>query len=269
LILKGFHLLSKKSRLNAGKKPGDIKSKIEAGPKKVPASKKVLKGTTTNRDVRWESIHTIAFWGLAVLIFIPPYFRGLFFAPEQERALIFGAVIFWIAWLWKWLKRDYSFLSHPLDYCVLVFPAVYLISAFQAANYGLAVDEVVKTTLYFLVYWLAARLVRNEMHITKLMQIVYISAVGVALAGLATATGIIYINDGFLNGRIYSTFQYPNALASYLAAVLFIGLYLWHRAGGLSHLGGAESTMALKSVPAWMDLKNFVQYRPDPLKLDN
>jgi hypothetical protein len=51
----------------------------------------------------------------------------------------------------------------------------------------------------------------------------------VALAGLATATGVISIKDGFLGGRIYSTLQYPNALASYLAAVLFIGLYLWRK----------------------------------------
>jgi len=198
-----------------------------------------------------EIIHAIAFWGLAILLFLPPYFRGLFFQPEQERALIFGAVIFWFAWLWKWSKRDHSFLSHPLDYFVLAFPAVYLVSAFQAANYGLAVDEVVKTTLYFLVYWLASRLVRDEKDITTILHVIYISAIGVTLAGLATATGIIHIKDGFLNGRIYSSFQYPNALASYLAAVTFIGFYLWRRAG---------SPSTIKGAPAWLNLGSFYQY---------
>lgn len=208
---------------------------------------------------QWDFIHAIAFWGLAILLFLPPYFRGLFFQPEQERALIFAAVIFWFAWLWKWSKRDNSFLSHPIDYFVLAFPVIYLISAFQAVNYGLAVDEVVKTTLYFMVYWLASRVVRNEKDIITILHVIYISAIGVALAGLATATGIINIKDGFLNGRIYSSFQYPNALASYLAAVTFIGLYLWRRAG--SHeLGGTVSGTLLKNIPAWLNFNNVSQY---------
>ncbi|BAF60764.1 hypothetical protein PTH_2583 [Pelotomaculum thermopropionicum SI] len=214
-----------KEKKKAASAPKAREGKKSSEGKKLPEAKK------TPRSSEWEFSHAVAFWGLAVLLFLPPYFRGLFFQPEQERALIFAAVIFWFAWLWKWSKRDHGFLSHPLDYFILAFPVVYIISAFQAANYGLAVDEVVKTVLYFLVYWLSSRLIRNERDITAILQVIYVSAIGVALAGLSTATGIIHINDGFLNGRIYSTFQYPNALASYLAAVTFIGIYLWLKAG--------------------------------------
>lgn len=241
------------------------------GKNKSTATNKEIKGKKVREEInapkiklmeqttQWDMFHTIALWGLAALLFLPPYFRGLFFAPEQERALIFAAVIFWFAWLWKWSKRDYSFLFHPLDYFVLAFPVVYLVSAFQAANYGLAVDEVVKTTLYFMVYWLVSRLVRNENDIITIFKVIYISALGVTLAGLATATGVININDGFLNGRIYSTFQYPNALASYLAAVVFIGLYLWRRAilsEPESVAGGAKPKDAL----AWLNFDNLGQY---------
>ncbi len=188
-------------------------------------------------------VHAAAYYGLAALLFLPPYFRGLFFAPEQERALIAAAFIFGLAWLWKWSRRDHDFVSHPLDYFVLAFPAVYAVAALGAANYGLAVDEVVKTLLYFLVYWLAARLVLSDADVDSLLRVIYLSAVGVSLAGLATATGVIHIKDGFLGGRIYSTFQYPNALASYLAAVLFMGFYFWFSSflpegvlgGGQSH----------------------------------
>ncbi|OPX84848.1 MAG: O-Antigen ligase [Pelotomaculum sp. PtaB.Bin104] len=229
-------------------------------PKAVAKGKKkeaVVKKTPESEQ--WEIIRAIAFWGLAILLFLPPYFRGLFFQPEQERALIFAAVIFWFAWLWKWLKRDYSFLSHPMDYFILAFPIVYLISAFQAANYGLAVDEVVKTTLYFMIYWLTSRLVRDEKDVTTILHFIYISAIGVALAGLATTTGIIHINDGFKEGRIYSYFQYPNALASYLAAVTFIGLYLWHMAG-LPKLDGLTSGTLLKGMPARLNFDNINKY---------
>ena len=221
--------MPKSSSKSNKKLPGEVKKKAPDVCRKKGDIKKTADIKKTTEMVQWELSHSLAFWGLAVLLFLPPYFRGLFFQPEQERALIFAAVIFWFAWLWKWSKQDYSLLSHPLDYFVLAFPVVYLISAFQAVNYGLAVDDVVKTTLYLLVYWLASRLVRNEKDIVTILQVIYISAVGVALAGLATATGIIHINDGFLNGRIYSTFQYPNALASFLAAATFIGLYLWRK----------------------------------------
>ncbi|MCL6478013.1 MAG: O-antigen ligase family protein, partial [Peptococcaceae bacterium] len=100
---------------------------------------------------------------------------------------------------------------------------------FQAANTGLAVDSVVKNILYFLVFWLVSLLALNELHAVTLMRVVWATAVCVSLAGLATATGIIQIKDGFVNGRIYSTFQYPNALASFLAAAMLMGIYLWLR----------------------------------------
>jgi tetratricopeptide (TPR) repeat protein len=241
-----------------GKNKSTVANKETKG-KKTREEIKASKIKLIEQGTQWDIFHTIAFWGLAALLFLPPYFRGLFFAPEQERALIFTAVIFWFAWLWKWSKRDYSFLSHPLDYFVLAFPVIYLVSAFQAVNYGLAVDEVVKTTLYFMVYWLVSRLVRNENDIVTIFKVIYISALGVALAGLATATGIININDGFLGGRIYSTFQYPNALASYLAAVTFIGLYLWRRSG-LSEPDSMGGKKKPKDAPAWLYFNSLGQY---------
>ncbi|MDD4767389.1 MAG: O-antigen ligase family protein [Desulfotomaculaceae bacterium] len=202
-------------------------SKMNPKRKNKPSALK--KGAINNNSQ--DVFHTIVFWGLAVLLFLTPYFRGLFFALDQERALIFAVVIFWFAWLWKWGKREYSFVSHPLDYFALALPVVYVIATFQAVNYGLAVNEVVKATLYFVVFWLASRLVRNESDIVTILSVIYLSAIGVALVGLGSASGIIHIVDGFVNGRIYSTYQYPNALASFLGAAVFVGLYLWRRAG--------------------------------------
>ncbi|NLI12095.1 MAG: O-antigen ligase family protein, partial [Peptococcaceae bacterium] len=187
----------------------------------------------TAEMVPWEWSHTVAFWGLAVLLFFSNYFKALYFPAQQERALIFAAIVFWFAWLWQWSQQDNGFLNSPLDYFALAFPAVYLISAFQAANYGLAVDEAVKATLCFMVYLAASRLVRNERDIVTVLNVIYMSAIGVALAGLAAATNIIHINRGFLDGRICSVFQYPNTLASYLLAVALIGLYLWRRAAAV------------------------------------
>lgn len=175
----------------------------------------------------YDYLHQVALWGLMALLFLPPYFRGLFFAPEQQKALMLAALVFWLTFLWRWLQNDHRFLRGPLDWFALVLPLVYIISSFTAVNKGLAIGEVVKHILYFMTYWSVSRLVRNQEDVHRLLHVIYISAIGVALAGLATATGIINIKDGFLAERIYSTFQYPNALASYLGAISLMGLYLW------------------------------------------
>ncbi|SFH06745.1 TPR repeat-containing protein [Desulfotomaculum arcticum] len=204
--------------------------------KRKKAIKESPKGREQAGKQELDVLHQIAFWGLALLLFFPPYFQGLFFAPEQEKALIFATLVFWLTFLWRWLQNDHKLLRSPLDWFALALPVIYIISSFTAVNKGLAIDEVVKNILYFLTYWSVSRLVRNEEDIHKLLHVMYISAIGVALAGLATATELIHINDGFnvteYGGTISSTFQYHNALAVYLGAVFFIGIHLWHRSNG-------------------------------------
>ncbi len=205
------------------------KQPTQSTPKKQPQTRFADTPKKTRDQDRFDPLHQVAFWGLALLLFFPPYFRGLFFAPEQEKALIFATLVFWLAFLWRWLQKDNKFMRGPLDWFALALPLIYIVSSFTAVNKGLAIDEVVKNILYFMTYWSVSRLVRDEEDVHKLLHVVYVSAIGVALAGLATATGIVAIKDGFLQERIYSTFQYPNALASYLGAVILLGLYLWQR----------------------------------------
>ncbi|MCL6639362.1 MAG: hypothetical protein K6T80_06755, partial [Firmicutes bacterium] len=133
------------------------------------------------------SVHTWIFWGLLMLLFLAPYFRGLFFAPDQEVALLIAGFLFLAASFWRWTRREHIFLQSPLDWAVLALPVAYLASSFQAANTGLAVDSVVETILYFLVFWLVSRLALNEMNAVTLMRVVWTTAAGVSLAGLATA----------------------------------------------------------------------------------
>jgi Tfp pilus assembly protein PilF len=172
----------------------------------------------------------IAFWGLATLLFYSPFARGLFFPEDQYRALILIAIVFWFVWLGKQALQEHRFFEHPLDYLMLGLPLVYIYSTFFAVNTGYAVNEIARNVMYFLAFWVAARVITTVADAIRLFHVVWFSAILVALAGLATATGIIEIKDGFLNGRIFSSFQYPNALATYLSAVFLLGFYLWNRA---------------------------------------
>ncbi|MGO0121724.1 O-antigen ligase family protein [Desulfothermobacter acidiphilus] len=171
----------------------------------------------------------VAWWVLLTLLFLAPYFRGLFFPPDQEKALIVAALCFFLVYLYRWGQRRTRFFEHPLDGAMLALMLIYVATLPLAVNKGLALNDVVKYALYFTVFWSVSRLVDTGERAEKLFYTFWLSGVGVALAGLATATQIIFIRDGFLNGRIYSSFQYPNALASFLLALLLLGTYLWYQ----------------------------------------
>ncbi len=228
--------------------------------KKKKNNKKAIEQRNLSVQSKSGWLHQIAFLDLALLLFFPPYLRGLFFAPDQERVLIFATLVFWLVFLCSWLQNDHKFLRGPLDYFAIALPIVYVISTFTAVNKGLAIDEVVKNILYFLTYWSTSRLIRNEKDAHKLLQVIYSSAIGVTLAGLATVTELIHINGGFFSGRIFSTFQYPNALASYLGAVLFIGMYLWFRSTDYTAGIGLAGQSSAASLPKWLSLSNLWNY---------
>lgn len=211
---------------------------------------------------------TFAFWGLMAILLVSPYLRGLFFPEEQHWALITAAVLFFFVWVGKVATYENRMFEHPLDYLILALPALYLFSAFFAVNTGAAVNEIARALLYFLAFWIAARVITSADDLHRVFHVLYLSAAGVALAGLATATGIIEIRDGFLGGRIYSTFQYPNALANYLMAVLFLGFYLWQRRVAESAPPGRPAQAGKKpkkpaagaGLPAWMRIDPYPYY---------
>ncbi|MCG0277858.1 MAG: O-antigen ligase family protein [Thermanaeromonas sp.] len=195
-----------------------------------------------------SSLWYISFGALLVLLFYPPFFRGLFFPVEQRWTLILTTVIFILTWLWKFSRREISFLRSSLDYLALGLVMVYVLSSIKPASRSLALAEVSKVTLYFLVFWLIVQLNRNELTTRWILHSLYASGIGVCLAGLLTATEIIYIKDGFVGGRIYSTLQYPNALAAYLMGVSFIGFYLWSRAQNGARLAYAAGNYIILMV---------------------
>lgn len=173
-------------------------------------------------------IKSIAFWGICLLLFLAPFFRGLFFPEEQQKALFFALFIFGLVLLDKWLSKKYSLMSHPLDYLMLALPLVYTLSVFNAVNYGLAVDGVVKVILYFIVYWCVAQLAFDHKRAIALITVIYMGGLGLAAGGLMTATKIINIKDGiYQNQAIASFFQYTNSLSAYLGAILILGTYFW------------------------------------------
>lgn len=198
---------------------------------KTNSSKRNVANNSTilTNNSGFDIFHLVLISLLAIILFYPPYFRGLFFQTEQQWHVLYAGILAVIVYVWRVKQGKPSILSKPMDYLVLGLIVCYTISFFGAAAPRLALAEIVKYTIYFLVFWMTSRIVRNESDVNIILHAFFLSAVGVALAGVMTATEIIHINDGFVYGRIFSTMQYPNSLASYLGGLSFLGIYLWSK----------------------------------------
>ncbi|MQL53503.1 polymerase [Desulfofundulus thermobenzoicus] len=164
--------------------------------------------------------------GLGFVLFTSPFMRGLFFQPELLTYLMITAAAFAFCVYDQVLRREVYFLRTPLDYAVAALVAAYALSLITAVHLRPAISELLKAAAFFMVYWTAARAVRGEKDMDRLLHVLYIAGLGVAAVGLLAAARVIDFPGAFENGVIMSTLQYKNALAVYLAAVNVLGLGL-------------------------------------------
>lgn len=204
------------------------------------------KSASINRKSN-STIEYIVFWGICLLLFIGPYFRGLFFETEF---LPTGIYTFSLALIWmisKYNDKDYRLIRSSIDILVLGLTLMYFVSIIYGVNTRLAILEALKYGNYFAIYIIGRDLISDEKHQKYLLNTIVLSAIGIALVGIGSAIGTWEYNGAVIGGRISSTFQYPNTLASYLAAVfiLTIGLIIMTENNKLKALYGASSSLML------------------------
>jgi tetratricopeptide (TPR) repeat protein len=166
---------------------------------------------------------------VGILLFYPPYFRGLFFDQELLPTHVITAIIYGLVWADKFRRKDLRFIQNPLDWAVLAYAGAYLLSLFGAVHMGDAIKGFLKALNYFMVYWMVTQVVRDHRSYETILRILFASALGVAAIGIAAATGFSNYPGAFENGRIMSTLQYPNTTATYMAVMSLIGITLWIR----------------------------------------
>lgn len=180
----------------------------------------------TSPALDWLNISSAVMFGLCVVLFYPPYFRGLFFPREQLITLLATLVLFMLWWVDKWRRNDFRYLSGPLDYAALALVGAYVLSTAVAINQRSAIQEILKNLNYFLIYWLVAELLVRRGKLNLVLHVLLLSALGVAVTGVGAAAGTIHYNGAFAGERISSTLQYPNSLAAYLTAAMMISMTL-------------------------------------------
>ena len=182
---------------------------------------------TPKSNTKWLSLATFILVG--ILIFYPPYFRGLFFKEDMFLYHLITALVFIVVWVKKIKTKDYTIIRTPLDWAVLAYAGAYLLSLIGAVHPGEAFFGFLKALNYFMVYWMVTQVVKDYKYYVAVLNILLAAGTGVALIGLLTATGYCHYPAAVINGVIQSTLQYSNATAAYLAVISIIGTVLWIR----------------------------------------
>lgn len=195
----------------------------------------------------------LALAAVCLLLFYPPYFRGLFFDKELLPTHVITAIIYALVWVDKFRRRDLRFIQNPLDWAALAYAGAYLLSLFGAVHIGDAIKGFLKALNYFMVYWMVTQVVRDYKTYETVLRVLFASALGVAAIGIAAATGFSHYPGAFENGQILSTLQYCNTTAVYMGVMSIIGITLWLREGRLFFklsYGLSTAAMVLVAIAA-------------------
>jgi O-antigen ligase/Tfp pilus assembly protein PilF len=187
------------------------------------------------------------FWALLGVLLVGPLFRGLFFPTEQLIVFSVLVVLTLAVCARRYARGDYRWLSRPIDYAALGMFVAYALATLGAANYRSAVQSDIKWLSYFLAFWLAAAYATEDQVRGWLLRVLAVAGVLVAAVGIGAGSGTIPYPGAYIQDRVYSSFQYPNAAAAYLAAVMFAALAAadgarrWWARGLWSAAAGAEA----------------------------
>ena len=204
---------------------------------------------------------------LSILIFYPPYARGLFFTKELLPFHIMSFGLFLVFVIYKFIIKDYVIFKAPIDYAAAGLVVAYFLPIMfsQTALIRDAISELLKYINYFVTYLIIRDIVKSRRELLILVNVMLASAIGMALIGIDAGAGeklarvierVVSILPGVeyrifgtisAGGRINSMIQYSNTLAAYLMAAFMLsnGLLLYVKNRTIKHLYAGASFILL------------------------
>lgn len=189
--------------------------------KKVEHNKAILKNQNFNDYSRLALMAAVG-----ILLFYPPYFRGLFFATEMLTTHLATSAVFLLWCISSFRKKDVTLRIGLLDWLVLGYAVMYCLSIIGAVDTRQAMAGALKAINYGLIYFLVAQITFDMKSFRNWLVVLYASSVGVALIGIGCATGYVNYPAGFDGQNITSTLQYTNATSAYMAIMSIVGITL-------------------------------------------
>ncbi len=196
-------------------------------------------------DRKSKTTRTPVVWLLAVLLAYGPYAQGLFF--EHEYLYVqFATGLLALAAAWFLLRQKKYLVWSRQDILAAGLFLAYCLSGLTAVDARSAVLEALKILACLTVYTVTAHGGWSRRDYDLLLQVIFWTSCGVSLLGLGSALGAVDLAGGYVDSRVYSTFQYPNTLAAYVGAMTVLGAYLGQ--ASQSRLGRLYSPALFLSV---------------------
>ncbi len=185
--------------------------------------------------------NTPFFYILCGLIFLAPFFRGLYFQKELLPVHIITSITFL---LYFFLQRKNDSIKNftITEVGFLLIPILYIISTFFAASINSSIQVSLKYINYLLLLILAKQLITDIERTKKAITTLILSGIIVVFIGLGTALEAFNYNGAYVGGMINSTLQYHNTFGAYCLAILFLAYNMAANSGGVKkHLFSAAT----------------------------
>ena len=101
-------------------------------------SKKIRKNTPVPVN-QYAALSQGLLAAVCILIFYPPFLRGLYFDLEIAVSFVLTALLVLGSIVLKIKKRDNNYLSTPLDGAILLYAVAYLLAIINAVHVGEAI----------------------------------------------------------------------------------------------------------------------------------
>lgn len=192
----------------------------------------VTKAISNKKNETFEIFFMIL---LSILLFYPPFFRGLFVSFTREVLIthIVSFSFFIVYLVYKRVRKGSIIFDSILDYMIISLIMAYILPLIfgQWVNLREAIGEIIRYTNVLIIYLMVKDYVANDKYKKIILTTLIASGVLVSLIGLFSAIGFGDLSNAVLGGnRISSTFQYPNTLAAYVGTLFFINFAIMNKA---------------------------------------
>jgi O-antigen ligase/tetratricopeptide (TPR) repeat protein len=174
-----------------------------------------------------KSIYTIIYFTIFSLVFvISPYYRGLFFTENYYwvslflHVLLLATTVLYFNQLKSWIIVNWKIFS-----LLLGIGLVYLLSYIGSYVPYLARNELLQWVSYIALFIFLSVWVQSNKRISEgLWLLCWLTMLWIVGFVFLVDLGRLEFQDGVLNSRFASVFQYPNTLASMVSAFIVAGL---------------------------------------------
>lgn len=168
--------------------------------------------------------------GIAIVLFLSPFFRGLYFNEETLNFLVFIGIMTGVIAFVRFREKEHlyrpSFNFMDLGFAGLVF--WYLLCIPSAASIGDAILSAFRVLGYACLYYATCQLLSKQA-VRVGAWILALTGATLTYVGIGSSVGLPQL-AGSWGTTLSSTFQYHNALGGYLLMVVPVSLLLYREA---------------------------------------